>query len=170
MVDGSGLLPERWVDVVEFPGYSISDWGRVLYTRTGIYIKATKTSRGSAMVGLMRNGIQYKRSLSLMVASVFVPRQGEGFDTPINRDGDRFNNHYANLAWRPLWFARKYNQQFTDGHPTCELPVEDVETGEVYENSMHASVFNGVLDFEIFLSMTNNTYVWPTGQIFRIVT
>jgi hypothetical protein len=70
-------------------------------------------------------------------------------------------------VWRPLWFARKYNKQFTDGHATFDRPVEDVETGEVYENSMHAAIVNGVLDVEIYLSMLNNYYVWPTGQIFR---
>lgn len=159
---------EHWLDHAEFDGYALSDWGRVLNVRTGLYVKPHKNSRGLAMVGLMKNGVQYKRSLALMVATAFVPRrQNDNFDTPINLDGDRMNNHYTNLAWRPLWFARKYSQQFTDGHPTCLTPIEDVETAEVYDNSMHASVFNGVLDFEIYMSMINNTYVFPTGQVFR---
>lgn len=161
---------ERWVDVFDFTGYSLSDCGRVLNKRTGLILKPHLNSRGLIIVGLMKNGVQHKRSLSLLVASAFVSRpSSESFDTPINLDGDRSNNHYRNLMWRPLWFARKYSQQFTDGHPTCLSPIEDVETGEVYENSMHASMYNGLLDFDIYLSMINNTYVFPTGQVFREV-
>lgn len=120
------------------------------------------------MVGLMKNGVQHKRSLPLLVASAFVAKPNNPlFDTPVNLDGDRMNNHRTNLMWRPLWFARKYSQQFTDGHATFEYPIEDVETGEPYQNSMHAAVSNGVLDIEIYIAMINNTYVWPTGQIFR---
>lgn len=161
-------LPERWRDLLEFPSYSVSDHGRVLNTRTGFYLTPTRNSRGLAIVGLMRSSVQHKRSLGLLVADAFLSKLDNlAFNTPINLDGDRMNNHYTNLAWRPLWFARKYSQQFTDGHPTFEYPIEDIETRVIYPNSMDASVANGLLDVEIYLAMVNNTYVWPTGQIFR---
>lgn len=159
---------ERWVDLADFPGYALSDWGNVFNIRNQTPVKPHANSRGLAMVGFMLNGVQRKRSLALLVASIFLPApRSESFDTPINLDGDRMNNRFSNLAWRPLWFARKYGVQFTDGHPTCETPIEDVETGEKYQSSMAASVHNGVLDFDIYLSMINNTYVFPTGQVFR---
>ena len=126
------------------------------------------------MVGLMRyceerkKPVQYKRSLTLLVAEEFLPPTGRpAFDTPINLNGDRTDNHYTNLMWRPLWFARKYTKQFSDDHITCAYPIEDVETREFYKNSMDAATTLGLLDVEIYLSMCNNTYVWPTGQIFR---
>jgi hypothetical protein len=160
--------PESWSDIKDFPGYSVSNKGRVLNNKTGCYIKVTQNSRGIATVGLMQDGIQRKRSLTVLVANAFVPRpNNEYFDTPIHLDGDRFNNHYTNLMWRPLQFAREYNGQFTDGHTTYDHPLEDVETHESYINSMHASTTNGVLDKDIYLAMLNNTNVWPTGQIFR---
>jgi hypothetical protein len=158
---------ERWVEIDKFPGYSVSDWGRVLNANTGFYIKASYKPQGLPMVGLMRNGTQHKRSLPLLVASAFVPQPNEAFDTPINLNGDRSDNRFRNLLWRPLWFARKYMRQFIDDHVTFPDPIEDVETGEHYKNSMEASTINGILDVEIYLSMMNNTYVWPTGQIFR---
>jgi len=158
---------ERWVEISDFPGYSVSDWGRVLNMRTGFCLKATPNTKNLYIVGLMRKGIQHKRSLPLLVAREFVQRPNATFDTPINLDGERANNHYSNLAWRPLWFARKYGAQFTDGHAGFDSPIEDIETGEVYKDSMHASIVNGILDSEIVLSMHNNSYVWPTGQIFR---
>lgn len=161
---------ERWAEISDFPGYSVSDWGRVLNQTTGFCLTPTKKPSGLVMVGLMANRVQCKRSLPLLVANAFVIRpSNELFDTPINLDGDRMNNNYTNLMWRPLWFARKYSRQFNDEHATVDMPIEDVETGEVYQDSMHASTYNGVLDVEIYLSMLNNTYVWPTGQIFRVV-
>lgn len=160
-------IQERWAEIREFPRYFISDWGRVLNDLTGKYLRPTRNSKGVVMVGLMSGTVQRKRSLPLLVANAFLPPARDGFDTPINLDGDRENNHYENLMWRPLWFARKYSVQFFDNHSTYNDPIEDVETGELYKNSMHASVCNGVLDIEIYLSMLNDTKVWPTGQIFR---
>lgn len=161
-------MSERWSEILEFPGYLVSDWGRVLNERRGTYITPTSNTRSICIVGLMRNGIQQKRSLTLLVANAFLSRPtNESFDTPINLDGDRFNNCYVNLKWRPLWFARKYSAQFSDGHFTYNYPIEDVETREVYPNSMSAAITNGILDTEIYAAMINNLYVFPTGQVFR---
>lgn len=161
---------ERWVQINEFPGYSVSNRGRVVNDRTGFNIKPTQKSQGYHMVGLMKEGVQHKRSLPLLVARAFLPSHPNGtFDTPIHLNGDRSDSRIMNLMWRPLWFARKYMQQFIDNHTTFNEAIEDVETGEVYKNSMHASTYNGLLDHEIYVSMLNNHYVWPTGQVFRAV-
>lgn len=168
-IDSAILQQERWVDLRGFPGYSLSDWGRVLNNRTNCFVTVSVNNRGAAMVGLMKDRVQHKRSLALLVAEEFVhPGPNSDFNTPINLDGDRLNNHYTNLMFRPLWFARKYSIQFTDSHSTILDPIEDVETHIVYENSMAAAIAHGLLDVEIYLSMTNNTYVWPTGQVFRL--
>lgn len=163
----SSVPDERWIEISDFPGYMVSDWGRVLNASTGFHVKPTVNTKGLYMVGLMQAGIQRKRSLPLLVAREYVRRPNDEFDTPINLDGNRANNHYANIAWRPLWFARRYSKQFTDGHATIDVPIENIETREVYKNSMAASIACGVLDIDIVLSMHNNTYVWPLGQIFR---
>lgn len=160
---------ERWAEVREFPNYSISDYGRVLNDR-GMFLKATLNTRGNVIVGFMRNGIHMKRSITLLVAQSFLPRpEREDFIVPINMDGEKTNNHYSNLTWRPLWFARKYVQQFHDNHPTIHDPVEDIHTREVYQNSMHAAICNGLLDKRLVLAILNRERVWPTGQEFREV-
>lgn len=162
------VLQERWVEIADFPGYSVSDGGQVLKEKTGLHVAVTKKAAGYPMVGLMLDGVQYKRSLPLLVARAFLPEPpNESYDSPIQLDGDRGNCRSSNLMWRPLWFGRRYMKQFTDDHLTCHERIEDVESRDVYDNSMHAAVVNGLLDYEIYLSMMNNSYVWPTGQVFR---
>ncbi len=164
----NAIQEERWADIPDFPGYCISDWGRVLKKKSGLCVRPSAKTHGYHMVGLMREGVQCKRSLPLLVAREFLlPPHLENFDTPIHLDGDRANSYYWNLMWRPLWYSRKYMKQFADNHTTFDDAVEDVESGELYKNSMHAATVNGVLDSEIYLAMLNNDRVWPTGQIFR---
>lgn len=164
-------VEERWTEIRDFTGYSVSDRGRFMNTERGSILKPTLNSRGIWIVGLMKNGVQHKRSVALLAATAFVPRPShpmfKDFDTPIHLNGDIADNHYTNLTWRPLWFARKYKQQFSDTHQTFEGVIEDVETGITYKDSWSAAVHHGLLDHDICESMRLNTYVFPTGQIFR---
>lgn len=160
--------PERWIEIVEFPGYAVSDHGRVMNKKRGNDIRITKNGHGYAQVGMMKNGSQQKKSLSLLVAVEFLPApEHESFDTPIHLDGNKENCHYANLMWRPKWFARRYMRQFGDDHPTHPRPIEDIETGQRYGSSMEAATTHGLLDVDIYLGMMQQIYVWPTKQTFR---
>ena len=118
----------------------------------------------------MHNGIQFKRGVALLVAKAFLePPALETFDTPINLDGDRYNNCVENLTWRPRWFAVKYHQQF-DGHtPKFNCQIQEIHTGFRFANSMVAATMFGLLDEEIYQATLNRTYVWPTYQEFRVV-
>jgi hypothetical protein len=168
MVETQFSSQEMWSEIRDFPKYEVSNLGRVRNTVTQTFVTPTPKPTGMLMVGLMRDRIQCKKSLTLLVATAFVPpHPNEAFDTPINLNGDRSNNDASNLMWRPLWFARLYNRQFTTPHATYDYPIEDVETHIVYKDSYSASVQHGILEQEIVIAMTNNTYVWPTGQIFR---
>lgn len=171
-MDSAQFSPEqeRWAEISEFPGYSVSDHGQVKRLDTKTLLSPTTKPGGLHMVGLMKDKQHFKRSLPLLVARAFVPPHPyPKFDTPIHLDGDRSFNHWTNLMWRPLWFARRYMQQFSDGHQTWDTTIEDVETHIVYQDSWSAAVHHGLLDMEIVMSMLNNTYVWPTGQVFREV-
>lgn len=163
-------MVETWKEIDRFPGYSVSDNGRIRTDKTGRILALNENQYGVVQVGLMRNGVQYHRSVPLLVAKAFLPKDSEPFDTPINLDGDRHNNHVANLAWRPRWFAIKYNQQFRYPY---ERPIEsniiDLKTGEVSENSFECAQRYGLLEQDLVLSIMNRTYVWPTYQEFGIV-
>lgn len=163
-------MVEKWRPVYLFPGYSVSDHGRVRTDKTGRILALNLNQYGLVQVGLMRDGVQYHRSVPLLVARAFLPRETGPFDTPINLDGDRNNNHVDNLVWRPRWFAIKYNQQFRQPYENPIFSrIIDTKTGEISENSIECAKRYGLLEQDLVLSILNRTYVWPTYQEFGLV-
>lgn len=161
---------ENWKEIERFPGYSVSDHGRVRSDKTGRILSLSENQYGLVHVGLMDGRTQYHRSVPLLVAKAFLPRDKEPFDTPINLDGDRHNNHVENLMWRPRWFAIRYNQQFRYPYENpITAKLVDLKTGEVSLNSFECAKRYGLLEQDLVLSIVNRTYVWPTYQEFGIV-
>lgn len=159
-----------WMEIAEFPGYSVSSEGRVMNNNTGRVLALQMNQHGVVNAGLMKNGIQHKRSVALLVATAFLPpASSKAFNTPINLDGDKTNNAVENLMWRPRWFAREYHRQFPIRKPALRSTLRDTKTGEVYENSADAAVRNGLLDKEVFTSTINRTFAWPTYQLFQVI-
>jgi hypothetical protein len=163
---------EEWSTIPKFPKYAVSDEGRVRNERSGRIMKLEVNQFNVVTVGLMGEGPkQYRRSVPLLVANAFLPKDRPMFDTPICMDGDRFNNAVVNLAWRPRWFAIQYNRQFTVdrwGEP-IDRPIMDLGTGEVFPNSLEVAKWFGLLERDVVLSILNMTYVWPTYQQFEVV-
>lgn len=161
-------MREIWKEIEDFDGYSVSNYGRIRADRSGRVLALNDNQYGVVQVGMMRNGIQRHRSVPRLVAQAFLPQPDVPFDTPINLDGDRRNNYMGNLAWRPRWFAVRYNQQFQIPYDqSILLPLEDLKTGEVTENSFECAKRYGLLEKDIIFSILNRTYVWPTYQEFR---
>lgn len=161
---------ENWRKIDFFPGYSVSDQGNVRADKSGRILSLSENQYGLIHVGLMKDGVQYHRSVPLLVARAFLPQDKEPFDTPINLDGDRHNNRLENLTWRPRWFAIRYNQQFRQPYDNpITSRIVDLKTGEVSENSVECAQRYGLLEQDLVLSILNRTYVWPTYQEFGIV-
>jgi hypothetical protein len=137
--------------------------------RSGRILSLNVNQTGVLQVGMMRDGRQYHRSVPLLVAKAFLPPLSKAFDTPINLDGDRYNNRVDNLAWRPRWFAIRYNQQFRQPvENPIDMPIIDLKTREVSQNSLECAKRYGLLERDLVLSILNRTYVWPTYQEFGI--
>lgn len=163
-------MDEHWTSIEHFPEYSVSDHGRIRADKSGRILSLSPNQYGVVQVGMMRDGEQRHRSVPLLVAKAFLPQPPGPFDTPINLDSDRRNNHIENLAWRPRWFAIRYNQQFKyphDGYSIGEQIV-DLKTGVVSENSFECAKQYGLLEKDLVLSILNRTYVWPTYQEFAV--
>lgn len=169
----SGSMKEIWKQVKDFENYSVSNFGRVRSNWSERILITYENQSGLVQVGLMLHGVQKHRSVPLLVAKAFIKQPSGPFDTPINLNGDRHDNHVNNLAWRPRWFAIKYNKQFKEDEIPYEfqinVPIEDLKTGEVTKNSFECAKQYGLLENEIILAILNNTYVWPTYQRFRVV-
>lgn len=165
-----GSMKEQWQEIINFENYSVSNFGRVRSDLSNRILTQYANQSGLVLVGLMYYGIQHKRSVPLLVSRAFIPQPSDLFDTPINLDGDRFNNHADNLVWRPRWFAVKFNRQFAVPYEnSIKFPIEDIESGEVVDNSLECAKRYGLLESEIVISIIEHTYVWPTYQQFRVI-
>lgn len=163
-------MKEHWLPIEHFPGYSVSDHGRIRRDDWDRILVIYENQSGLLQVGMMKDGKQKHRSVPLLVASAFILQHGEAFDTPINLDGNRHNNHIHNLVWRPRWFAIKYNQQFR--YPnlnSIKQPIKDLKTSEISENSFECAKRYGLLETDVVFSILNRTYVWPTYQEFGVL-
>ena len=161
---------ENWKLIDSFPKYEVSDHGQIRMIKNERVIAQYENQSGTVCCGMMRDGKQYHRSVPLLVARAFVKPAWNLFDTPINLDGDRWNNHINNLVWRPRWFAVKYNRQFLTPYSTPILfPIKDMDTGDIYRDSIDCCKINGLLEEDLVLSIFNRTTTWPTQQRFSIV-
>lgn len=163
-------MDEEWEGIWEFPNYQISSFGRVLNNETERIIKESHIRDGTIKVGLRREGVQYSRSVKVLVANGFVPRREENFNTPIHLDNDPTNNRADNIVWRPRDFAWKYTHQFSqyitgqDGGP-----IVDLDTRLIYENMVDVAMQNGLLIRQVWRSCFMQVPVFPDWQKFEFV-
>jgi hypothetical protein len=157
---------KEWRKIASFMNYSVCNSGYIRNDETGRIMSLLVNQTGVVHVGLTRNHVLYKRSVSLLVAEAFLNiRREESFVSPINLDGDRFNNRVDNLVWRPRWFAVKYFQQF-QGLAEKTAPIKEVRTQEVFRTPWDAVTKYGLLYTDVVLSLKYGRHVWPTGQRF----
>lgn len=161
---------EAWRIIPEFDRYSVSSDGRIRNDKSDRIMAVNKNQHGTVHVGLIRGRVQYKRSVPRLVAQAFLELPpNDRFDTPINLDGDRWDNRASNLLWRPRWFAISYHQQFLEPPRGIRRPIRDKRTGEEFPNSWIAATTYGLLDREILVATMQRTYVWPTLQRFEVI-
>jgi hypothetical protein len=159
---------ELWKRINEFPNYSVSNYGQVRNTKLDRVLAKHINGRGISYVRLSTEHKPSSRSLAVLVAHAFIPpHKSEWFDTPINLDGDRQNNHVSNLMWRPRWFAIRYHQQFEAEVFTYRCDVLLTNTGEIFRNLREPAIKYGLLERDIFLGIANREGVWPNGFFFK---
>jgi len=166
----SGVDVERWKEIYNFPGYSISSLGAVRNDRTNRLLKPSQNREGFLYVGFFVDQMQYKRSISTLVAEAFLEEpMNASFDTPIHLDGDRSNNNVDNLMWRPRWFAITYRQQIQK-KPRIVHSIIEIDTGERFSSSIEAAMRFGLLDSDVGLSAHTNKPCWPSKHRFMLNT
>jgi len=169
---------EIWKDIYEFEEYGISNRGRVINHITDRIKTPSVNQHGIPHVLFVKDRIQYRRTVALLVANAFLPRYREEldnypdhFDTPINLNGDRLDNCVENLMWRPRWFVVKYHQQMKNGPRTNypSRPIMDEDTEEIYSSQWEAATKLGLLEGDIVVAVFNKEAVFPGGYRFCFV-
>lgn len=163
----------EWVQVEEFPNYSISNFGDVVNEATGRVLRQSTTIDGTVKVNIMHSNGQSTRSVKVLVADAFVLGKSDFCNTPIHLDGNSQNNQADNIRWRPRDFAWRYKRQFID-IPDKEFrgPIRDVETRDRYLHVYEAAVMNGLLFEDIWKSIRRQLYfesTFPTHQRFELI-
>ena|SRR5215471_8346738 len=95
------LDPEIWKPIITFPGYEVSNHGRIKSFRRyadGQILKPGLNNQGYLTVVLMLNGKMKSKSVHRLVAETFIGKQPEGMQVS-HLDGDSRNNYVTNLAW-----------------------------------------------------------------------
>jgi hypothetical protein len=164
-------MREEFLPIKDFEdSYAVSNYGRVININTDHEVHASFNQQGVLRVNLVRASRVYNRSVNLLVIHAFDPHWSERFNSVINIDGDRGNNHISNLAARPRWFTVRYNRMFVPGYTASyKGPVRDVATGEVYPNSLVVAKTFGLIDAQVREAMLSRTFVFPTNQMFEEV-
>lgn len=86
---------ERWLPVGKFPGYEVSDFGRVRRADNGHIHSPYPNADGRLRVGLHLNGVRKLMVIHRLVADAFIGST-DGVDVK-HKDGDVANNAASNL-------------------------------------------------------------------------
>jgi hypothetical protein len=156
----------QWRRIQEFPRYSVSDQGQVRNDESERLLSTIRTRNGNVSVSLWNDNRQHGRSLPLIVATAFVPKPQPTFNTPIHLNSWLHDNRASNLAWRPLWFAQKFTQQFNKDLGDA-APVKNITTGQIYDSVWDVVYEQGVLYNDVIKAIYHKTYVFPLMQCFE---
>jgi hypothetical protein len=159
---------ERWVPLLGYPGYLISNLGDVKNAGTDRHIKTVRYGDGRTTVKLVKEGIAVRRSLSKLVADSFLPiPKNSSFTTAIHFDGNFANCRAINMDWRPRWFAIRHAMQFKRELEGYGAPLREIKSDEVFDSAWAAVLKYGLLHLDLITSIENKTYVFPTMQTFE---
>lgn len=143
-------MTEVWKDIKDFPGYQVSNLGRV---RT--HNKVTSSARYPVRhwkdrilkqkigkdyccrVSLWKDGVEKTVLVHRLVANAFCGEKMHTTLTVNHKDGNRLNNNFENLEW----VTRRENIQYGYEHgqyPQNRQIIEDVKGEYLIFNSMAA--------------------------------
>ena len=167
-----GYRPTRFEEIEGFPDYMVGETGEIVNVATGgMPLQQSRNNQGLPKITLVYNHRPYTRSPAVLVAKAFVMPEREDFDTVIHLNNDRLDCRAENLRWRPRWFAIAFHKQFNrESIHLDHVPVMDVNDKRYhYACPKDAVMALGILYKDIVLSTTNETYTFPTMQVWTRV-
>lgn len=159
-----------WRKIDSSPGYSVSNRGYVRNDETNKILAIQKNQAQIIYVVLFENGKRKVRTVATLVAEAFVPVpfNNPRYNTVIHLDGDKTNVNAENLAWRERWYAIAYHKQFERSWPGLKVPIECIDTGEIFPNSWEAAIHYGVIESKLVVDLCNEVATSPIDKRFRV--
>ena len=121
---------EQWKTIKDFPGYYVSDKGRVLGI-SGRIMKPTAPGKNWKYysVCLKRDGKDYRRTIHRLVAESFLPNPNN-LPQVNHKDENKLNNIVENLEWCSARYNNNYGNNMRSGREKVSIarskPVEMV--------------------------------------------
>lgn len=150
---------EQWKPIESFPGYEVSDEGRIRSEHSNRCLGIYDNGHGVLQVVLRRDGSNHARAVHRLVAHAFLDPAPDETVVPIFLDRDRTNCRADNLEWRPRWFATKLTRQLKRTVPRDDRRILFVKTGVVYANALECANDLGGLEDLVLLTAQNR---WGT--------
>lgn len=129
-------MAENWVLVAGWPGYEVSDHGRVRNVATGHIFAQNRNSKGYVTVSFFQRKPLRPKSFKVhrLVAQAFIPNPG-GLPQINHKDFDRANNHASNLEWvtgkQNVAHSVEAGRQFAHSNPKKVRALSGEDVAEI---------------------------------------
>lgn len=155
---------EIWTKILEVPGYSISNYGRVKNDKFDKLLKPSIDKNSYYRYGLYTGTKVINRVAHRLVAIHFIPNF-ENKEQVNHIDGNKQNNHMSNLEWvtnqeniTHAWRNNLMSPRPGIKHHNCKLTEQDVfEIIELVKNGTPRKIISEI-------------YNIAKGQVTRITT
>lgn len=157
---------DGWREVDGFPDVYADSQGLIMSKVSDRIIRSRTNQQGHLMLGLSVNGVQYTRSVALLVAKAFLPPpRNAAYNSVIHLNGDRSDCRAMNLMWRPRWFSLKYHQMFDQAPIRVKTYIRD--TDQVFHSLREACTTYGLIEQATYIDMMNGTPCFHYGWLFE---
>lgn len=143
LVSDDELSYEKWKNIDDFPGYQVSDLGRVRSKHSYGWkiLIPTRCDNGYLKVCLVKNQKRYNRTIHRLVATAFIPNP-ENKPEVNHKNTNKKDNRVANLEWSTGSENQLHSAKY--GYRSNSKPIQIIETGETFPTIGEcARVING---------------------------
>ena len=158
---------EIFKNIKGYPGYQISNMGRVWSKKRQIYLKNGKTTNGYCQVCLYAiNGKNKRELVHRLVALAFIPNLNN-YPCVNHKDENKENNSASNLEWCDRSYNVNYGSRNEKAGKKIKKPIKCIETGIIYNSGVEAAKALGTTP-DIISKVLHNKSRCKTANGFHI--
>lgn len=170
--DDLRFATEVWKPIPGFSHYSVSNFGRIEKTTTGRLMRMSPNQTGHLKINLIADadGLQYTRSVAVLVAQSFVEAPHSSCTEVVLLDGNLTNTAAHNLVWRPPGYAYDYARQIHTPQPNqyMVLPIINNMLGIEYASIYDCGMSEGLLFEALWTAVHTGRPLFPNWHTYRL--